>query len=708
MVDPESDELVLVILSAEFRGVPLKSIARALSTLNGGAPAKETTGPVRVNGTVHPPRMSSSTGTQEQREKEGRRPMVHRKDGLILQQLREMLIELVEVSLSDIQPGSALDEIGIDSLMATEVLGEIRKRFNVTISLSDFQQAQDVHALARLIQGAGHPQGVDVPEESREEPLAPRSTAQPDVLSHVQEMLSSVIEVPLRDVAPEASLTELGVDSLLATEVLDEIKRRFHVAIPVSEFQELTDVQALCRRLQSASDSSPTSEDDDAVDDDDEEATPSSVTSGVPSPSFAQVAHARFGEVKTRFDGIAQETGFAGFSQSVYPLQSELVVAYVVEAFAALGCPLASSSPGQSLLAVKIDPGHRKLERQLYRILEDAQLIEHGAMGSYHRTAKPVPGPSAQALHEEILRRFPQHASEHQLLHTTGPHLAECLSGRVDPISLIFRDAQARRLLEDVYTNAPIFKSGTILASQYITAAFRSVDATHNRPIRVLELGAGTGGTTKYLVDQLAAAAAADQPFEYTFTDISPSMVAAAKKKFAQHAFMRYAVLDIEQDPPAALRGQFNLVISTNCIHATQNLARSCEHIKRLLHPDGVLCLVELTRNLFWFDLVFGLLEGWWLFNDGREHALAHESFWEQSLRRAGYTWMDWSDGSSQESSMLRVITASPSTDMLLDRRPAPTTVETVVFAQRGGQRAPGRHLLSGHDRELVPEASSG
>jgi hypothetical protein len=99
-----------------------------------------------------------------------------------------------------------------------------------------------------------------------------------------------------------------------------------------------------------------------------------------------------------------------------------------------------------------------------------------------------------------------------------------------------------------------------------------------------------------------------------------------------------------------------------------------------MLRADGILCLVELTRNLFWFDLVFGLLEGWWLFNDGRDHALADEQRWERCLREAGFNWIDWSDSQSRESDLLRVITASPSEapDSLIQQ-------ETLVFKQVDG-----------------------
>jgi hypothetical protein len=53
---------------------------------------------------------------------------------------------------------------------------------------------------------------------------------------------------------------------------------------------------------------------------------------------------------------------------------------------------------------------------------------------------------------------------------------------------------------------------------------------------------------------------------------------------------------------------------------------------------------------------VFGLLEGWWLFEDGRQHVLASEDLWKQTLLQAGFQHVDWSDDASEEADQYRVI----------------------------------------------------
>lgn len=145
-------------------------------------------------------------------------------------------------------------------------------------------------------------------------------------------------------------------------------------------------------------------------------------------------------------------------------------------------------------------------------------------------------------------------------------------------------------------------------------------------------------------------------PFTYTFTDLSPSLVALAKKKFGYYSCMDFIVLDVEQLPPEQLKHSYHAVLSSNCVHATKNLVNSTSNIHKLLRPDGFLCLLELTRNLFWLDCVFGLLEGWRLFEDWRKHVLADEYLWRDTILKAGFEHVDWSDDDTEESDQFRVI----------------------------------------------------
>lgn len=288
---------------------------------------------------------------------------------------------------------------------------------------------------------------------------------------------------------------------------------------------------------------------------------------------------------------------------------------------------------------------------RLLQILEDLGIIREAQKGKFMRTAQHIESTSASELHKIILDKFPAYRLEHQLLHITGSQFSDCLTGNADAVDLLFGTKENRTLLEDVYSQAPVFITATKLLSDFLVQYFKA--SSRSDSIQILEIGAGTGGTTKFLLDKLLDA---EIDFIYTFTDISSSLVAQAKKKFGHLKNVRFRVLDIEKEVPAELCGQYQTVISTNCIHATANLVASCSNLRKMLKVDGFLTLAELTRKMAWFDLVFGLLEGWWAFADSRVHALVDESVWDDTLRISGFTHVDWSSGKLEESGNLRII----------------------------------------------------
>ncbi|KAI0908988.1 hypothetical protein F4823DRAFT_596601 [Ustulina deusta] len=284
------------------------------------------------------------------------------------------------------------------------------------------------------------------------------------------------------------------------------------------------------------------------------------------------------------YDRLAEHAGFAGYYDGPFQLQSELVLQYVVEALSSMGIELGAIGQDEKLPPFHWDPRHNKLIPQLMKILEEAGVAERDSDGTIRRTGKQITAQTAVSLHHKMLKKYLQYASETNLLHTTSSKLASCLLVTADPLALIFKDANARALLEDVYANAPMFKTGTLLLADYLVSTLESF--SHDREIRILEPGAGTGGTTSHLVERLTSAVRGDQSrLSYTLTDVSPSLIATARRKWG---FMQYAVLDT-----------YDILISTNCIHVTKDLVRSATNIRKTLRADGVLCLVELTRNLF-------------------------------------------------------------------------------------------------------------
>lgn len=167
----------------------------------------------------------------------------------------------------------------------------------------------------------------------------------------------------------------------------------------------------------------------------------------------------------------------------------------------------------------------------------------------------------------------------------------------------------------------------------------------HRYPnINVLEIGAGTGGSTVEVIPALSS-----QFKSYTYTDISPGFFEKARSLFREeHASkMIFKVLDIGQDPIEQGYGEhsYDLIIASNVLHATKVLSNTLRNCRRLLKPGGYLLLLEITSSddTIRPGFLTGGLPGWWLGReDGRVWApTISESQWDSILIENGFSGID-------------------------------------------------------------------
>lgn len=276
---------------------------------------------------------------------------------------------------------------------------------------------------------------------------------------------------------------------------------------------------------------------------------------------------------------------------------------------------------------------YRPLVRVHLAALEQAGLIQ-AVEPEVWRVVQALAQANLPAQLDELAETYPQAASELELLRAIAPRLTEILRGRVDPMSLLFPDGSSRLL-------TTFYRSGgdQAVGYQLIQAAVRKAveQLPSGRPLRVLELGAGTGALTAVILPVLPA-----DRTEYTFTDISPKFLHEARHQFSAYPFIEYRPFDLTQ-PPAAqgldLHG-YDLVLAANTLHATPNLQQSLAHIAQCLAPNGLLVFLEVTRQLVAYNTIFGMFPDWWRQNpetNQLELALQARQQWEQLLEAGAY-----------------------------------------------------------------------
>ena len=707
--DRETNRLVMMVLGAHFMRVMISSLTKLLSRANHAQPA--TVDPAAKAFTQSHAAPSAMPATREgillsasmKAKKNPKLKVVDDALAVVDMDIKKLLKHVTDVPIEDFKDDSTLEELGIDSLMITEVMGEICKFFELNISAGDFANLMDVKSLRGYLvaRGCGGGAKSNTPDPSSQSDsddsliASPAMTAatstddiaglQMDLQTDLAKLVAGHLETDML-MSREINLANEGLDSLLSIELATDIKKNFGATVDMSLLDGDSTFGDLLDMVTSQTHTSLP-------------IVKAKIASTVPATTDLSISYPQplkregpasllngqqaFENIRFDYDVHTKRTGFSDFWKKVYPTQARLVLAYTVEAFAMLGCQLASMSPGQRLPRVQVLPKHALLMHQLYEIVKAGSLV-NASGADLLRSATPVDPTHSSTLFREILHAHPQHASEHKLLNITGSKLAECLTGAADPLQLLFRSKENKEVLEDVYTNGPMYEAITKLLASFLDLAYKTTEA--GGTFHILELGGGTGGTTKYIVDFLSRKSVS---FTYTFTDLSESLVTAARKEFAGRSNMDFQLLDIEKPPPEKFFGKYHTIISTNCIHATRNLQMSSTNIRQMLRLDGFVSLVEFTRNIYWFDLVFGLLEGWWLYEDGRKHVLASENFWDRSMRAAGFRHVTWTDGNSEEARTLRIITgfnAEAEKDSFkptkkVSRRPK---VETVVWKQAG------------------------
>ena len=541
---------------------------------------------------------------------------------------------------------------------------------------------------------------VQAPKAAREAPKrakAPKTNPKADLWVKLLPVLVDISGLEAEEIKEDDTLVNIGIDSLMGMELAREVETTFNCTLDPAQLISIVDVPGILAFLQSAlghqdddtaSESSDTGSSDTAISEtsppssDDERPTEpkwlakdtkydqSATTVDLPSSTVLEA----FGESKARTDHFLKTYGCAGYLDSVYQKQTRLCLVLTSQAFKQLGCDLEAAKPGEVLQAVPYVARHHRFHEYLYKMLEETRIINvDGEIIT--RTAIPLPSQNAEAILNDLMEHHSDNGASHQLTYNVGSKMADVLSGKADGPALIFGDHKNRDLVAQFYGELPFNKLYFEQMVDFFTrlAEKLKLSSQNHTTLKILEMGAGTGGTTKVLVPALAKLGI---PIEYTFTDLSPSLIAQAKRRFKQYSFMKFAVHDIEKpcsDPE--LMGSQHIVIATNAVHATHSIKVSTENIHGFLRPDGFAMLLEMMGTLHWVDVVWGTLEGWWLFDDGRTHAIVDETRWKRDLLTAGYKHVDYTDGKLPENRVQRILLAMKSdVDQGLDELPTPET----------------------------------
>jgi polyketide synthase PksN len=353
-------------------------------------------------------------------------------------------------------------------------------------------------------------------------------------------------------------------------------------------------------------------------------------------------------------------------AEQLSALQSELPSDEIVDVVVAI---LAANLECLELLGHGVGNDAYKMAGQFYdRWLSRAIgfLQERGVLDGERRIVRQLPrlgelwagwekNKSAWARNSNLRAQI-------QLLETCLKALPGVLSGKQRATEVMF-PGSSMHLVDGIY-------KGNVLADYYNGVLVKTLgayidrrrDANPDCEIRILEIGAGTGGTTEGLLPLLQNA----QVAEYCYTDVSKAFLMHADECYRPRCrALSTALFDVTK--PLAVQGmaadRYDVAIAANVLHATPNVRETVRNAKACLRRHGILLLNEISSWSLFNHLTFGLLEGWWLHADTPLRLPGCPGLaparWEELLRAEGFRSIGFPASSTHEFGQQIIVASS-------------------------------------------------
>ena len=234
-------------------------------------------------------------------------------------------------------------------------------------------------------------------------------------------------------------------------------------------------------------------------------------------------------------------------------------------------------------------------------------------------------------------------------LKISSDNLPKLLTGEEDPLNLLFPKGDIKPAMASYHTNK-INKICNNFIAQEIEFIVKN-NKDRNRKIKILEIGAGVGGTTLEIIPKLK-----DEQIEYHFTDISTFFLNKAKDNFKEYDCIKYELFDINQAFYEQNYGisSFDIILCANVLHNSKNIDFVMNNIKNLLSSNGTLIVLDETKMSYMLLTSMEFKDGLTGFSDVR--SVNEQTFFDRN---------QWSDNFKNHNG--QIIYEFPNKNSILD-----------------------------------------
>lgn len=286
------------------------------------------------------------------------------------------------------------------------------------------------------------------------------------------------------------------------------------------------------------------------------------------------------------------------------------------------------------LSRARVAAAHRRLIRRWLKVLHEQGLL-HCDDGRY-RLADRAPDCSDAAMRaawdkvEHDWRASADASGTIDYARLNAERLPQLIAGELNAVHLLFPEGRSdlaralyRESISARYQHNSVAALVALLARQ------------SERPLRLLEVGAGTGATSETVLPALR-----ELPVDYLYTDVSRYFIEQAATRLHDYPRLRFGLYDI--DRPGREQGyagnRFDVIVAGGVLNAARNTDASLRWLGELLRPGGWLLLTEPTVEEFWVMASQALM----LVDADDDRADSEATFlswtqWQQALDHAGF-----------------------------------------------------------------------
>ncbi|MGQ4491360.1 amino acid adenylation domain-containing protein, partial [Streptomyces sp. SAS_281] len=278
---------------------------------------------------------------------------------------------------------------------------------------------------------------------------------------------------------------------------------------------------------------------------------------------------------------------------------------------------------------------HYLVLRWLNALEQEGRVVLDADTGRYRELREDAPGE-----HEAVLDRIdalePRIRWGAELIRyhrVSEQHLAPLVRNEIDLKTLLFPEGRLDTA-EAAYRDNLISRHNNAV----VVSALREIAQRHAgpEPLRLLEIGAGVGGTSTVLVPELDGLGV-----DYLFTDLSHFFLTAAQENFRAYPWVRYGLFDLNRDYRAQglAPNSFDVILLANVLHNSVHAPQVLTRLRELLAPGGWLVFIEASRDAYHVMTSMEFNAGLHSFEDERRETgqtFFGREQWLRMLREAG------------------------------------------------------------------------